>query len=127
MRLRLLLVLCLVPAFILVSGAAGSATGNKYKITLSGAVAICTGVSCDPSSVVVMQVSDPPRTPCRVFVDFGTSICRWTARAGTKVVFETQADPPFSHHSWVGDCTGTGKCTLIMDSNKSIGIDWTAP
>jgi hypothetical protein len=73
-------------------------------------------------SIVIRRLDDD-RRPCRPFVEY----CTWTGRAGTKLVLETTADPPLNHHEWFLDCTGTGNCTMIMDSNKFIQLTWTAP
>ena len=126
MRRRLLLVLSVLAALACASVAAGSGAGAKYKVTFGGATASC-GVSCpiDVTSIVIRRLDDD-RTSCRPFVD--SSKCKWTARAGTKVVLVTTADPPFNNHNWSGsDCFGTGKCVLIMDSNKTVGVNWSAP
>lgn len=124
MRLRLLLVLCLVPALILVSGAAGSSKGSKYKVRLVFAAASCNG--CDLISLtksIVVRRLDDDQASCRPFVD-GNDACKWTARAGTKVVIVSEADPAFTEHHFGGDCSGD-KCVLVMDSNKSYFISWS--
>ena len=119
---RLLFVLCVLvalTALALVSGAAGSATGSKFKIKVGGA-ASC-GLTCDPDSIVVTMVGDNRK--CAVFLLGGCNF--WTARAGSKVVLKSTADPPFVTHSWSGACTGTSDCKLTMDSNKSVVINWS--
>jgi hypothetical protein len=126
MRRRLLLVLCVLAMLAFASVAAGSGAGAKYKLKLEGIVASCN-TSCpaaDIGSIVIRRLDDD-RTSCRPFVDFFS--CKWTARAGTKVVLETMADPPYDQHSWGGDCSGTDKCKLIMDANKTFTLTWSAP
>jgi microcystin degradation protein MlrC len=126
MRRRLLLVLCVLAALACASVAAGSGAGAKYKVTFGIGTASCS-LSCpmDVTSIVIRRIDDD-RTSCRPFVD--SSKCKWTAPAGTKVVLETTADPPLNNHNWSGgDCFGTGKCVLIMDSNKIVGVNWSAP
>ncbi len=119
MRRRLLLVLCILAMLAFASVAAGSGAGAKYKVKLDFAAAECPG--CDEGSIVVKRLDDD-RTSCRPFVDDST--CKWTAPAGTKVVLETTADPPFTSHTWGGDCSGTGNCVLIMNANKHVNIFW---
>jgi ABC-type amino acid transport substrate-binding protein len=123
MRRRLLLVLCILAMLAFASVAAGSGAGAKYKVKLDFAAASCS-TSCDIDSIVVKRLDDD-RTSCQPFVD--DSACKWTASAGTKVVLETTADPPFTSHTWGGDCSGTGNCVLIMNANKHVNIFWIAP
>ena len=119
---RFLFVLCALAALTalaLVSGAAGSTAGSKFKIKVVAA-GLCQ--PCDPDSIVVTMVGDS-RT-CAPFLDPNCVCNFWTGRAGTKVVLKTTADPPFAAHQWFGDCTGTGDCKLTMDSNKSVVVIW---
>ena len=119
---RLLFVLCVLAALTtlaLASGAAGSTAGSKFKIKVVAA-GLCQ--SCDPESIVVTMVGD--NRPCVPFLDPNFVCNFWTARAGTKVVLKTTADPSFAAHLWFGDCTGTGDCKLTMDANKVVLIIW---
>jgi hypothetical protein len=127
MRRRLLLVLCVVAALASTSVAAGGG-GAKYKLSLTSVSASCsTTCPIDPGTIVITRLDDN-RTSCHPFGGF--SDCNWTAKAGTKVVLETTADPPFVSHTWGaygGACSGTGKCVVTMDSNKVITLAWVAP
>jgi hypothetical protein len=86
-----------------------------------------------PDAVGDQQLAQLPELPVpgdgrlriRPFVE-GNDACKWTARAGTKVVLVTEADPAFTEHHFGGDRSGD-KCVLIMDSNKSISVSWTEP
>jgi len=131
MRFRLVLVLCVlaaIGALAMVSGAAGSTAGAKYKLKLVSLSFACINVpSCDFDTVVIRRVDDD-RTSCRPTVDF--SSCKWTAPAGTKVVLEISAAMPDGTFIWGGDCSNTGpRCKVVMDANKSFEIDatWTGP
>jgi hypothetical protein len=126
MARRLLFVLCVLAALTalaLVSGAAGSTAGSKFKIKVAGEAAVLPGL--DPDSIVVTMVGD--KRTCAPFLDPNGTCNFWTARAGAKVVLKSTADPPYGFHFWLGDCTGSGDCKLTMDSNKSVVIVWTLP
>jgi len=126
MRLRLLLALGILGALAFATVAAGGG-GAKFKLRLTTGIAGCNA-SCpmDPSTIVITRVDgDGKGQSCRPFVKF--TDCVWTARAGTKVVLDTTAAPPFNTHSWTGDCTGSGKCVLIADSNKGFVLNTEAP
>jgi hypothetical protein len=120
MRRRLLLVLCVLGALAFASVAGGGGGGAKYKLKLNGAAAAC-GLSC-AQSIVIKRLDDDHHS-CRPFVDF--SRCKWTARTGTKIVLDTYAEPPLTVHTWFGDCSGNGKCSVVMDSNKFIILSWS--
>lgn len=125
MARRLLFVLCVLAALTaLVSGAAGSTAGSKFKIKVS-AGSSCPAELCDPDSIVVTMVGD--KRTCAPFLDPNGTCNFWTARAGAKVVLKSTADPPYGFHFWLEDCTGSGDCKLTMDSNKSVVIVWTLP
>jgi hypothetical protein len=114
-------VLCVLAALAFTS-VAGSSGGAKYKISLASVTAFCD-LSC-AQSIVVKRLDDDHHS-CRPFIDH--SQCKWTARAGTNAVFVTYADPPLALHTWSIDCSGNGKCTLLMDSDKSMNLEWFAP
>jgi hypothetical protein len=131
MRRRLLLVVCVVAALAtlgVVSSAAGSAAGSKYKLVMDGYSLTCIDVpSCDFTTVVIRRIDDD-RTSCHPTVDIGS--CKWTAPAGTKVVLEITAVMPDGSFSWGGDCSNTGpRCKIVMDSNKTFTISatWIGP
>lgn len=43
---------------------------------------------------------------------------------GTEVTFTAKADPGSAFAGWGGDCSGTGRCVLIMDSDKRISAEF---
>jgi len=116
MRFRLALVFSVLAALAIVSGAPG-ADGAKYKVRVNSITIICYQ-PCDTNSIVITRL-DNDRTSCRPLVE----TCKWTARAGTKIVLELSASPEFTVFSWGGDCSSTGpKCTLVVDSNKFLAF-----
>jgi hypothetical protein len=124
---RLLFVLGVLAALValaLVTSAAGSTAGSKYKVHVTGSSGACN-FPCDFDEVVIRRLDDD-RTSCRPFVDL--SRCNWTARAGTTVVLEFSADIPGNLSLlWGGDCfpdTDT-VCKLVMDSNKTVNFNAT--
>jgi hypothetical protein len=132
MRRRLLLVLCVLVMLAFASVAAGSGVGAKYKVKMDGLAFSC-GFSCSqfdkhPDSFVIKRLDDN-RTSCMPLVDFFS--CKWTARAGTKLVLEARVpdtDPPIQV-DWSGDCAPSqgNKCVLIMDSNKEFDVIYEGP
>jgi len=131
MRRRLLLVLCVLAALAFASVAVGGG-GAKFKVKLNSIGWSC-GSSCGQfnkhkDSFVIKRLDDD-HTSCMPLVDFFS--CRWTARAGTKVVLEVRVpdtDPPIQV-DWSDDCapSQTHKCVLIMDSNKEFGVFLEGP
>jgi hypothetical protein len=54
----------------------------------------------------------------------GSTVCSVAVRKGTSMVFTTAGA---RLTQWLGDCSGTGNCTLVLDSDKVVGATVAAP
>jgi hypothetical protein len=124
---RAVVVVCVLALFGLAAAGAATPAGpghpklEKFRVTLTNATLICIGVPCDPASV---EISDNlGEFSCHVFQGEG---CSAKYPEGTVVTINARADAPIVFVGWFGDCSGTGKCVLTMDSDHSIGANWSA-
>jgi len=108
----LLLVLALAaPAFAQPPTAPGAptfpgSTSNRRTVTIN-----VTG----PGSVIGPGIS------CT-----GT-VCTGTYIVGTTTVLHASRPSGVTFQGWVGACTGTGSCTLVMSQSQSVGVTFTFP
>jgi hypothetical protein len=132
-RLAFVVLLSLLLAFAVSSGAGARSGTQKYKLKFNTVIANCG--SCKVESVFSLEITDNFGSSCRpffIFLSLGSSHlkkCFGGYPPGTKVVLRPSPDPEFELTNWLGDCAGqpTDKCVLVMDSNKSFGAQWVAP
>lgn len=94
---------------------------GKFTITVAAAVGSCD-VACDFSSTWFKANSGDLR--CTKGGVFFSGCIPATAKypAGAVVKLTAGADKPLKFRAWSGDCSGSGSCTLVMDSDKTVGV-----
>lgn len=104
-------------------GATPAAKVEKFRLSLTS-VSVSCSVPCDIES---FEINDPGvgEFRCHPFVDF--SQCSGKYPEGTLVILRAQSDSPIAFASWSGACSGSGKCVVTMDSDKTLGASWTTP
>ena len=79
------------------------------------------------TGAVTVSVSPPgggsvfgPGMPC-------ATICSFTFDAAASPVFTAAPNPPYLFIGWSVDCTGTGSCAPVINSNKNITANFAPP
>lgn len=96
---------------------------GKFTITVNSATGACS-FECDFTSTWFKADSGDLRCiKGGVFNNCIPTIAKYPAGAVVKLT--AGADAPLKFRVWSGDCSGSGSCTLVMDSDKTVGVTYT--
>ena len=96
---------------------------GKFTITVSSATGVCD-VECNFDSTWFKANSGDLRC-IKTGVFNGCIPATAKYPAGAVVKLTAGADKPLKFRAWSGDCSGSGSCTLVMDSDKTVGVLYT--
>jgi hypothetical protein len=106
----------------------GSAVAGSYPITVSGSP---LGKSTSLTLLVVQPVLSVSKsgsgtvTGAGITCGTGGNDCTETLNYGASASLSATPDSGYSFGGWAGECSGTGGCSLIMNSAKSVTANFT--
>lgn len=107
------------------TGWSGACSGTTVPCTVSMTAARSVGATFATNTYTLSATSPTGGT----ITGSGISCpgdCSETFSYGTSVTLYANPSANYSFSGWTGDCSGTGSCTLTMNSAKSVGATFAA-
>lgn len=109
-----------------VSGCGGSLDGSTY--TTAPIIADCTVsaffTALRPTTLAVEKTGNGTVVSSPAGIDCGAA-CTADFAPGTTVTLEARPAPGWAFEAWNGTCDGSGTCTIVMDSGRSVTASFT--